>query len=282
MIPVDARQQMVELHPKISFAKQCNLLTINRNFLYYNPVPESVENLELMRILDEKYLETPFYGYRKLTVYLQSKGYAINEKRVRRLMKLINWQTIYRVPKTTVSNPEHEKFPYLLRSLEIVRRNQVWATDITYVPMDKGFMYLAAIIDLHTRYVLHWEVSNSMDANWCVKLLQDTLQKHGKPEIFNTDQGSQYTSLAHISVLKDNEIKISMDGKGRAIDNIFIERLWRSVKYENIYLQCYEDGKSLYRGLQRYFEFYNHDRFHQSLKYATPASMYENAKTLVE
>ena len=191
MISVLDRQNMVGFHPKISLVKPCELLTINRNFLYYEPVHESVENLSIMRLLDEKYLETPFYGYRKLTVYLQSKGYLINKKRVRRLMKMINWQTIYRAPKTTVSNPEHEKFPYLLRGLEIARKNKVWATDINYFPMDKGFMYLAAIIDLHTRYVLHWEVSNSMDANWCVKLLQDTLEKHGNTEIFNTDQGSQ-------------------------------------------------------------------------------------------
>jgi putative transposase len=228
----------------------------------------------MMAILDKQYLVTPFYGYRKLTVLLREKGYKVNEKRVRRLMKLVNWRTIYREPKTTISNPEHTKYPYLLKGIEITKKNQVWSTDITYIPMAKGFMYLAAIVDWHTRCVLHWEVSNTMSAEWCCELLQKTIDMHGKPDIFNTDQGSQYTSNSHVKILNDNEIKISMDGKGRAIDNIFIERLWRSVKYEDVYLQCYEDGKSLRAGLEKYFHFYNHQRFHQSLNYETPASWY--------
>jgi putative transposase len=189
-------------------------------------------------------------------------------------MKLMDWRTIYREPKTTICNPGHKKYPYLLKNLKITHKNQVWATDITYIPMSKGFMYLTAIIDLHTRYVLNWDVSNTMSAEWSTKILKETIEKQGVPEIFNTDQGSQYTSEIHIKTLKDNNIKISMDGKGRAIDNIFIERLWRTVKYENIYLQSYSNGIALYQGLEQYFEFYNNERFHQSLDYKTPSSAY--------
>lgn len=185
-------------------------------------------------------------------------------------MNLVDWRTIYREPKTTQSNPEHKKYPYLLCNLEITHRNQVQATDITFIPMAKGFMYLLAIIDLHTRCVL----SNTMTAQWCADNLQEAINIHGKPKIFNTDQGSQYTSDIHTKVLIDNEIQISMDGKGRAIDNIFIERLWRTVKYENVYLQAYSDGVELYKGLENYFEFYNMERFHQSINYKTPASIY--------
>jgi putative transposase len=209
-----------------------------------------------------------------MTVWLQKHEFLINEKRVRRLMKSIGWQTIYKEPRTTIAIKEHKKYPYLLKDLIITKKNHVWATDITYIPMAKGFMYLCAIIDLHTRFVLGWAVSNSMTADWCAKVLQETIDKHGVPEIFNTDQGSQYTSDVHINVLKDNNIEISMDGKGRAIDNIFIERLWRTVKYENVYLQAYNDGKSLSNGLKNYFEFYNNERFHQSLDYNTPSEMY--------
>jgi putative transposase len=228
----------------------------------------------MMKLMKEQYAFTPFYGYRKMTIWLRNKGFLVNEKRVRRLMKKASWQTIYRAPKTTIANVAHKKYPYLLKDLEITKKNQVWATDITYIPMNKGFMYLIAIIDLHTRMVLNWEVSNSMSADWCAKMLGETIEKYGKPEIFNTDQGSQYTSDIHIKTLKDNGIKISMDGKGRAIDNIFIERLWRSVKYENVYLQAYEDGNSLNKGMKKYFEFYNNERFHQSLNYKTPNEIY--------
>lgn len=258
----------------ISINKQCNLLKINRNNFYYHPKSEVEENEKIIQLLRDQYAFTPFYGYRKMTVWLQKQGFLVNEKRVRRLMKKTGWQTIYRAPKTTVINKEHKKYPYLLKGLEITKKNQVWATDITYIPMNKGFMYLIAIIDLHTRMVLNWEVSNSMNAEWCAKMLEETIEKYGKPEIFNTDQGSQYTSDIHVKTLKDNNIKISMDGKGRAIDNIFIERLWRSVKYENVYLQAYVDGISLHNGMKRYFDFYNNERFHQSLNYKTPSEMY--------
>jgi putative transposase len=268
------KQEMIDSKEKLSLSKQCKLLKINRNYLYYSPKGESTENIMLMEMLKKKYLSTPFFGYRKLTVWFERHAFDINEKRTRRLMKLINWQTIYREPRTTIAVKEHKKYPYLLKNLEITRKNQVWATDITYIPMNKGFMFLCAIIDLKTRYVLSWDVSNTMTAEWCTGVLQEAIDKHGKPEIFNTDQGSQYTSEVHTKLLIDNGIKISMDGKGRAIDNIFIERLWRSVKYENVYLQAYGSTLELNKGLKEYFRFYNDERFHQSLDYQTPSEMY--------
>jgi len=274
LIPKKEREKMIDFKSEISVSKQCKVLNLKRNFLFHWPKGESEENLEIMLLLDKLYFVIPFYGYRKITVWLQNQGFNINEKRVRRLMKLVNWKTIYKEPKTTVCNPEHKKYPYLLKDLKITHKNQVWATDITYIPMKQGFMYLTAIIDLHTRYVLNWDVSNTMSADWCARILSETIEKHGCPEIFNTDQGSQYTSEVHLNVLKDNEIRISMDGKGRAIDNIFIERLWRSVKYEDVYLQSYADGIALYQGLENYFTFYNEQRFHQSLDYKTPSSIY--------
>jgi putative transposase len=268
------RQEMIDSKEKLSLSKQCKLLKINRNYLYYSPKVESTENIMLMEVLKKQYISTPFFGYRKLTVWLERHAFDINEKRTRRLMKLINWQTIYREPRTTIAVKEHKKYPYLLKNLEITRKNQVWATDITYIPMNKGFMFLCAIIDLKTRYVLSWDVSNTMTAEWCTGVLQEAIAKYGKPEIFNTDQGSQYTNEVHTKLLNDNEIKISMDGKGRAIDNIFIEKLWRSVKYENVYLQAYGSNLELYKGLKEYFRFYNDQRFHQSLDYQTPSDMY--------
>jgi putative transposase len=272
------RQEMIDSKEKLSLSKQCILLNINRNCLYFSSKRENMENMAIMELLKKQYTATPFYGYRKMTVWLENYGFAVNEKRVRRLMKLVNWQTIYREPRTTMAIKEHKKYPYLLKGLEITKKNQVWATDITYIPMNKGFMYLCAIIDLRTRYVLGWDISNTMTAEWCTGVLQEAITKHGKPEIFNTDQGSQYTSETHTKLLIDNDIKISMDGKGRAIDNIFIERLWRSVKYENVYLQAYESTLDLYNGLKKYFEFYNNERFHQSLDYQTPREMYSKTE----
>jgi putative transposase len=271
---MEERERMIDSRDKLSMVKQCKLLCISRNYFYYLPKGESNESLEMMLLLDQQYLLTPFYGYRKTTVLLQNKGFKVNEKRVRRLMKRINWRTIYREPRTTIPVKAHKKYPYLLKDLEITHKNHVWATDITYIPMAKGFMYLCAIIDLHTRYVLNWSVSNTMSADWCAEVLEETIENHGKPEIFNTDQGSQYTSDVHTRVLLSNGIQISMDGKGRAIDNIFIERLWRTVKYENVYLQAYTDGISLRKGLKNYFEFYNEERFHQALDYRTPHQTY--------
>lgn len=277
-MPVKERIEMVEpKSPVLSIVKQCGLLEIHRSGFYYKAKAESEENLKLMRLMDEQYANTPFYGCRKMTVWLQKQGYSVNRKRVKRLMKIINWQTIYREPRTTICAPGHKIYPYLLKGLNITHKNQVWATDITYVPMERGFMYLCAIVDLYTRKVLNWSVSNSMSADWCVEVLNEAIETFGKPEIFNTDQGAQYTSNEHVKTLTDHGIRISMDGKGRAIDNIFVERLWRSVKYENIYLQSYANGIELYNGLKKYFDFYNRERFHESLKYETPEQCYMTA-----
>ena len=275
MRPLKERQQMVDKrYPVLSLSRQCDLLEIHRSGLYYSPVPECAENLMLMRLIDEQYYKTPFYGLRKVTAWLKSLGHHVNKKRVKRLMDLVGWQTIFRRPRTTIAAQGHKVYPYLLKNLPIERVNQVWAMDITYIPMKKGFMFLAAIIDLHSRYVVHWSISNTMTAEWCAQVLEDAIRLHGRPTIFNTDQGSQFTSEVFTAMLLANGIQISMDGKGRAIDNIFIERLWRSVKYEDIYLNCYEDGLALYKGMEAYFQFYNRERPHQSLDYDTPALRY--------
>ena len=271
------RIKMVESScSSLSISSQCQLLSINRSSFYYVPTGESAENLAIMSCLDEQYFDTPFYGVARLQAMLIKKGYTINHKRLRRLMRLVNWQTIYREPHTTVMDKTQYKYPYLLRGMKIDRINQVWAMDITYIPMAKGFMYLTAIIDLKSRYVLQWSLSNTMSAEWCAQVVEDAIKIHGVPEIFNTDQGSQFTSAVFVDTLIQKGISISMDGKGRALDNIFIERLWRSVKYENIYLNVYEDGVSLFQGLNEYFEFYNHKRLHQSLDYKTPMENYRS------
>jgi len=278
MINLEERKEMIEPQSSVlSISTQCEMLSVSKSSFYYVPVGELDENLAIMRKLDEQYFSTPFYGALRLTAILILSGYKVNIKRVRRLMKLVNWQTIYREPRTTISDKTHYKFPYLLKGLKIEKCNQVWAMDITYIPMKKGFMYLTAIIDLHSRYVVHWSLSNSMSADWCTEVLKEAIKNSGTPEIFNTDQGSQFTSDIFINTLIDNNIKISMDGKGRALDNIFIERLWRSVKYENVYLNVYENGLSLWEGLEKYFQFYNHVRIHQSLDYQTPKQRYELA-----
>ncbi len=275
MISSEQRKGMIDpCCPFLSISAQCQLLTLTRSGFYYIPSGESEENLAIMRQLDRQYFSTPFYGVLRLTALLILAGFKVNKKRVRRLMKLMNWQTIYREPHTTISDKTHYKYPYLLSGLKIERRNQVWAMDITYIPMKTGFMYLTAIIDLHSRYVVQWSLSNTMSAQWCAEVLQEAIKNHGVPEIFNTDQGSQFTSEVFINTLIGNGIKISMDGKGRALDNIFIERLWRSVKYENIYLNVYENGLSLWKGLEQYFQFYNQERLHQSLDYHTPKQKY--------
>lgn len=279
---MSAKKTMIERGTPMSITRQCELLKIHRSGLYYQPRAESEENLLLMRLLDEQYFNTPFYGYRKLTRWLNEKGYTVNPKRMKRLMKLMGWQTLYRKPNTSWKNSEHKVYPYLLKDLSITHRNQVWAIDITYIPMRRGFLYLCAIIDLHTRYVVNWSISNTMTAQWCRSIVEEAISLHGNPQIINSDQGSQFTSEEYISLFTDEKsigfgIKISMDGKGRAIDNIFIERLWKSVKYENIYLHVYEDGVQLYEGLKKYFHFYNTERFHQSLDYKTPASLYRIA-----
>lgn len=259
------------------------MLQLHRSGLYYTPFSETEENLELMRLIDEQYFKTPFYGVPRLTEHLNRQGYKVNKKRVNRLMKLVGWQTLYRKPNTSWKNKEHKIYPYLLRDLKITERNQAWAIDITYIPMQKGFMYLCAIIDLHTRFVVNWSISNTMTAAWCRSVVEEAIARHGKPQILNSDQGSQFTSHEYTSLFfnekgeADPDMKISMDGKGRCIDNIFIERLWKSVKYECVYLHAFEDGLQLYEGLKKYFYFYNNERIHQSLQYNTPAFVYRQA-----
>jgi putative transposase len=276
--PHSERRSFVSKESKLSISKQCSLLGLQRSGLYYRPAPESEENLRLMRLMDEQYIKTPFYGIRRMKEWLVSQGYVVNRKRVSRLLSIMGWQTIYRPPKTSVPDKSHKIYPYLLRGLRISRSNEVWAMDITYVPMQRGYLYLCAIIDVHPRFVVGWDVSNSMTAEWCTGVVNEAIAKHGKPDIFNTDQGAQFTSLEFTSNLKDKQILISMDGKGRAIDNIFIERLWRTVKYEHIYLHCHEDGVKLYAGLKEYFTFYNTERKHQSLDYLTPKFLYSREK----
>jgi putative transposase len=266
---------MIEIaHPALSIRRQCALLGLNRSSYYYQPAAESPFNLTLMRLLDEQYLRTPFYGYRKMTQYLRQKeGYQVNAKRVSRLMQLMGLQAVYPRPRTSQPGCDHKIYPYLLRGVQINRPNQVWSADITYVPMQRGFMYLVAVLDWYSRYVLSWEVSNTLDGAFCLTALNRALQQ-GQPEIFNTDQGVQFTAHAFTGRLEQADIQISMDGTGRVFDNIFNERLWRTVKYEDIYLNEYDTGLELLSGLTRYFKFYNHDRFHQSLDYRTPAQVY--------
>ena len=274
MISLDEKKAMIATDKQLSIKLQCELLGVNRSSFYYKPEEETSENLAVMRILDEHYMETPFYGNRRMLVVLLSLGYRINAKRLRRLMNVMGWKTLYPKIHTTHADPDKYKYPYLLKGLKITHANQVWEIDITYIPMERGFMYLFAIIDVHTRYVVGWGLSNSMTAEWCVSVIEQAIATNGVPEIINSDQGSQFTSDMYIALLTKNGIKISMDSKGRAIDNIYIERLWRSVKYENVYLFVYSDGKALYNGLEKYFTFYNTKRPHQSLCDKIPWDLY--------
>ncbi len=263
---------------KLSIKKQCALLSISRSGQYYSKKEESALNKELMQAIDKEYTAHPFRGVPSMSTYLKDDlGYLINEKRIERLYKLMNLSAIVPGPHTSKACKEDKKYPYLLRNLTIKHANHVWATDITYIPMQKGFMYLIAIIDLYSRYVIHWSLSNTMEAEWCAEVLREAIKKAGKPEIFNTDQGSQFTSDVFTGVLLKNKITISMDGKGRATDNIFIERLWRSVKYEDVYLHAYETGLELFKGLKKYFEFYNQQRRHTSLNNNRPIDVYRAA-----
>lgn len=263
---------------KISLSRQCSLLSISRSQHYYKPKPEPQENLETMLELDKQYLKTPYYGVRRMTEHIKrTKGISINEKRVRRLMRKMGIAAIYRKPNLSRRDKSHEIYPYLLRASKIERVNQVWSTDITYIPMKHGFMYLTAIIDWYSRYVLSWGLSNTLESKCSQEVLCEALKKD-KPEIFNTDQGSQFTSNEYISILKQSEIAISMDGRGRALDNIFIERFWKTLKYECVYLSEFKDGAELYRVLDKYINFYNNERIHQSLKYKTPSEVYFNSQ----
>lgn len=260
----------------LSIRAQCQLLSLSRSSLYYRPQSESEENLQLMKMIDQQYLNTPFYGSRKLTEWLCKQGWEVNRKRVQRLMQLMGIKAIYQKPKYRAGT-EHKIYPYLLKGLEVNRSNQVWASDITYVPMKKGFLYLVAIIDWHSRFVLSWNLSNTMDVHFCMEALEHALTL-GKPTIFNSDQGSQYTSQLFTNRLLSEGIHISMDGKGRCFDNIFMERLWRSVKYEDLYLKDYETVPAVYWGLSAYFQFFNHERLHQALDYLTPAQVYDASR----
>lgn len=259
--------------PVFSIREQCALLDLNRSMYYYTPAQESPDNLQLMRLLDAQYLRTPFYGYRRMTVYLEHAGYVVNHKRVQRLLKVMGLQTIYPRPRTTLSAPGRRIYPYLLRGLAITCPNQVWSADITYVPLTQGFMYLVVVIDWYSRYVLAWRLSNTLDGHFCLEALDEALTL-GTPDIFNTDQGAQFTAEAFTTRLQEAGIRVSMDGRGRALDNVFVERLWRSVKYEDIYIHDYATVQALEQGLGRYFPFYNHERPHQSLDYAVPVNVH--------
>lgn len=269
---------MVDLvNRQISIKRQCELLSLSRASFYYECTPEDELNLVLMRIMDEIYTDIPFYGSRKIREELALIGYIVNRKRVQRLMGIMGLEVLY--PKPNLSKPDvsHRKFPYLLRGVKIERINQVWSSDITYIPLESGYAYLTAIIDWHSRYVLAWRISNSLESRFCIEALEEALEK-GNPDIYNTDQGVQFTSNRYIEVLEANKIRISMDGKGRAIDNIFIERFWRTVKYEEVYCKCYEDIEGAKINLEEYLMFYNHKRLHQALKYKTPYSVFMNGQ----
>jgi putative transposase len=259
--------------PAVSIRRQCELLELPRSTYYYLPVSETVENLELLRLLDEQYLRTPFYGSRRMAAWLAREGYEVNRKRVQRLMRILGVEGLAPRPKTTKPAPGHRVFPYLLRNVEITHADQVWSTDITYIPLRNGYLYLAAILDWHSRYVLSWQLSNSLENSFCLEALDEALAQ-GKPEIFNTDQGVQFTSVEFTNRLLDRAVAISMDGRGRALDNAFIERLWRTVKYEEVYLKDYATADEVYQGLTSYFLFYNHERPHQALDYQTPYQVY--------
>ena len=273
---VERRQELVEpSHPSLSIVAQCRLLTISRSSWYYQPVPENKATLALMQVIDTVFLDCPWYGSRQMMRHLRRLGHEVGRHRVRRLMARMGLAAIYQRPRTSDPHPEHRIYPYLLRKLEIARPNHVWCTDITYLPMRRGFLYLVAIMDWATRKVLAWRVSNTMDVSFCVEALEEALARYGKPEIFNTDQGSQFTSDAFTSVLLSAEIKVSMDGRGRWMDNVFIERLWRSLKYECVYLNDFETGSALRAGVGRWFDYYNDHRPHSTLAGQTPTEAYE-------
>ena len=263
-------------HPKLSVGAQCRLLSIPRSSFYYAPLGETAMNLDLMLLIDKQFLETPFYGVRQMTWHLQNEGHAVNEKRIRRLMRLMRLMPIYQKPDTSRPTKGHKTYPYLLGGLRVERPNQVWCADITYLPMRKGFLYLVAIMDWFTRKVLAWRISNTLEADFCVEALNEAIHKFGPPEIMNTDQGSQFTSFAWTDRLKRVGTRISMDGKGRCSDNIFIERLWRSLKYECVYLHAWESGSQARAGIGRWITFYNHQRPHTAHGGQPPAVVYFN------
>jgi len=274
---------MIDKTAKISQRKQCELLSIYRSKLYYKPKPETAMNLHLMKAIDRQYTATPFYGVPRMTAFINAYyEYKVNKKRIARLYKLMDIRAIGPNPYTSKPGKTRYKFPYLLKGLNVEKANQVWAADITFIAMKRGFMYLFAIIDLFSRYIVNWSISNAMTAQWCVATIKEAIYLKGKPEIFNTDQGSQFTSDIYTDLLKSKQIQISMDGKGRAIDNIFIERFWRSAKQEYVYLHPPNGGMELYNGLEEYMRFYNYERQHESHNYKTPAELYYGKKVNFE
>ena len=260
-------------HPRLSVRRQCQLLGLNRASLYYEPAGESVENVRLRRRIDQEYTAQPFLGSRRLTKWLIEQGEKVNRKRVQRLMRLMGLEAIYPKPRLSIAGRGHRMYPYLLRKVSVQRPDQVWSADSTYVPLASGFMYLAATIDWYSRYVIAWRLSNTLDGSFCLEMLEEALAQ-GRPEVFNTDQGVQFTAQAWTGRLESAGVAVSMDGRGRCLDNVFVERLWRSVKYEDVYLHRYEAVPQLWVGLRRYFGYYNEERLHQSLDYRTPAAVY--------
>ena len=269
------RRTLVEANAQPSMRRQCELLGVNRSSLYYEPVAPDAEEFALMLRMDELHLKHPFFGSRMMGQTLKAEGLIVNRKHMQRLMRIMDLESTAPKPNTSKPAPEHAVFPYLLRNLTVSRINQVWAADITYIPMARGFAYLVAIIDWYSRRVLAWRLSNTLETTFCVDALQDALGRFGLPEIFNTDQGSQFTSADFTNVLLDQGVKISMDGKGRYLDNVFVERLWRSLKYEEVYLYAYDSVREARVGIGRYFDFFNDERPHQALGYQTPASFYD-------
>jgi len=271
----DRRQALISVeHSRLSVVRQCELVDISRSSYYYTPSGESEFNLELMGEIDRQFLETPFYGSRQMARHLRRRGYAVGRTRIRRLMRLMGLQAIYQKPRTSTPNAHHRVYPYLLGGLSIERANQVWCADITYIPMHRGFMYLVAVMDWHTRAVLSWRLSNTIDSSFCVEALEEALSRYGQPEIFNTDQGSQFTSDEFTDTLSAAGVRISMDGRGRWMDNVFIERLWRSLKYESVYLREFETGLDAHREIGNWLRFYNLERPHSFLGDKTPMEVY--------
>jgi putative transposase len=264
----------------LSIVRQCELLALSRSNYYYQPSQETEENLLLMRKMDELHLEHPYYGVLRMQAELTTAENLINEKRIRRLMRKMGIEALYPKPNTSKPCPWNKRFPYLLRELKIERANQIWSTDITYIPMKNGFMYLCAIIDWHSKYLLSWQLSNTMSVSFCIDCLEEAVQSYGIPEIINTDQGSQFTSDSFIEKVLGYNIRLSMDGKGRATDNVCIERFWRSIKYEKIYLHGYDNNIELFLGITEYVNFYNNRRKHQSLDYQTPSCVYTGSEVL--
>jgi putative transposase len=269
-------------HSELSITRQCELLSLSHSSYYYHPQDISEEETTLLRLLDEQYLKTPFYGSRKMTVYLRELGYQVNRKRVQRLMRELGIEALYPKPRLSKANLAHQVYPYLLRDLTIETANQVWCTDITYLPVLRGHFYLVAVMDWYSRKVLSWRISNTLDVDFCIEALQEALDRFGCPCIFNSDQGSQFTSNAFTESLKERGIRISMDGKGRYLDNIFIERLWRSIKYELIYIKAFEDGKHLKKEVKDWFNWYNMERPHQALDYQKPEQVYAKSLKIIE